>query len=112
MIDVPSASLDAIVRRMHALGALREQPDSLSLHDLDQVDFDIAALSPADRYPGVRGDEVIDRSLGNNGQAVLPPQLGQQFVGHQRPAETRSNNNDFRHTRLRLLRSLKCGRAS
>ena len=61
---------------MHALGALRQQPDALALHDLDQVDFDIAAFAPADRHPGIRGDKVIDRPLGNDRQAITRPQLG------------------------------------
>ena len=96
---------DAVFRRMHALRALRQQPDALALHDIDQVDFDIAALAPADRHPGVGGYEVIDRPLRNHGQAVVLSQLRQQFIGHQRSAETGSDNNNFRHDRLRLLRS-------
>ena len=66
---------DAVFRGMHALRALRQQADALSLHDVDEIDLDIAALSPADRHPGIRGDEVIDRPLGNDRQAIFPPQL-------------------------------------
>jgi len=94
---------------VHALRALGQQANALALHDIDQIYFDIAALAPADRDPGVGGDEVIDRSLRDHGQAVVLPQLRQQFIGHQRSAETGSDNNNFRHVRLRLLHSLKCG---
>jgi hypothetical protein len=46
---------------------------------------------------------MIDGSLRNHGQAVVPLQLRQQFIGHQRSAETGSDNNNFRHIPLRLL---------
>ena len=90
---------------MHALRALRQQPDALALHDVGEVDLDIAALAPADRDPGIGGDEMIDRPLRNHRQAIVLPQLRQQFVGHQRPAETGSDNDNFRHDRLRWLHS-------
>ena len=64
--------LDAVVLRMHPLRALRQQPDALALHDVGEIDLDIAALAPADRDPGVGGDEMIDRSLRNHRQAVIP----------------------------------------
>jgi len=54
---------------------------------------------------GIGGDEVIDRSLGDHGQAVALAQLRQQFIGHQRSAEAGSDNDNFRHGRLRWLHS-------
>ena len=57
------AELDAVFRRMHALRALRQQANALALHDVDEIDLDIAALAPADRHPGIGRHKVIDRAL-------------------------------------------------
>ena len=110
---------DTVFRRMHARRALGQQADALLLHDVDEVDLDIGPLAPADRDPGIGRDEVIDRPLRNHREAVVLPQLRQQFIGHQRSAEAGSDNNNFRHGRLRMmhcfdgrLRQLKLGCSS
>jgi hypothetical protein len=62
---------DPVFARVHALRALGQQADTLSAHDVDKINLDIAALAPADRHPGIRGDEMIDRSLGDHRQAIV-----------------------------------------
>ncbi len=44
---------DPVFLRMHPLRALRQQPDALALHDVAEIDLDIAALAPADRDPRI-----------------------------------------------------------
>ena len=67
---------DAVFFRVYALRAMRQQADTFSVHDVDEIDLDIPAFAPADRHPGIGGDEVIDRPLGNDRQAIFRPQLG------------------------------------
>src|SRR5436190_19918505 len=67
--------LDPVVRGMDPLGALGQEADPLALHDPDKVDLDFALLPPADRHPGIGGDEVIDRALRDHGQPIALSQL-------------------------------------
>ena len=67
---------DAVVLRVHPLRALRQQADALALHDVGEIDLDIAALAPADRDPGVGRDEMIDGSLRNHASGDRPSATG------------------------------------
>lgn len=101
------AELDTVLGRVDAPCALRQQAYALALHDVRQINLDLFALAPADCDPRIGWDEMIDGALRDDAEAILLSQLRQQFIGHQRSAQTSSDYDNFRHGYLRWTKPLR-----
>ena len=93
----PVDQLKPVFRRMNLLRRRGAECDVLLAHRVGEVDGDVFGLAPADRDPGVGGDEVIRRFLGDDRDPVFLPDLLAQLIGHDGATQPRAQDNDMRH---------------
>ncbi len=94
---------DAVLRRVNARRTLRPEVDALFRKHRLQLHRNILGLAPADGDPWIGGDERIAAAEIDHRQLVVAAHLGFHLVGHDDPAETRTEHDDMRHDTLRSL---------
>ena len=88
---------DRVVLRRDLRHRARLEGDAAFGEGRREIDLQGFALSPADRNPRVRRNEMIDRILGDDGQPVLRPHLPFHLVGHDRAAQARAHDDNISH---------------
>jgi hypothetical protein len=91
---------DAMLRRMHSLGALRMKFDSSSRKSWFEIDRNVVTISPPHGDPGIRRDEGICAALVDHGHVVLATEQVSKLVSHDRAAEPGTQNDDISHPNL------------
>ena len=89
-----------VLFRVDFSGAGRDEVDALLLQHRGQGNGDLIARSPADRHPGVAGDEMEIIVVGNDGDLVVAAQLLQlllHLVSRGKTANTGSHNDYMCH---------------
>jgi hypothetical protein len=82
---------------MHALGADRDEVDFLLRQQRRDLDFDVAALAPIDRDPGIRWREVVLGIVRNHRQRVAGTEDFTHFIGGRHATDAGAENYDVRH---------------
>ena len=99
---------DAVLLRLHALGAGGDEPDSHLREQRRQRQLDVLALPPADRDPRIGGRELERGPVRDDRQPVAGPELLLHLEGHRHAAEAAAEDHDMRHWVLPCVRCM-CG---
>ena len=89
--------LDHAVLRRNLGHRVRLEGDAALGERRRKVDLDRLALAPAHWNPGIRGHEMIERVLRDDGEPVFGAHLRLHLIGHDSAAEARAHDHDVSH---------------